>query len=87
MNNRSPRLFPHPVVRNLQSRTPEVSPATHSPSELEMMRTWVEYDPDCDDQILGHPLNRWTILGLAIVIVTSGAFWTGVGLLINRLLR
>lgn len=89
MNDRSPRLFPHIIVRNLPSRTDAVSPATSNdgPSESQLLRTWVEYDPEFGDETLGHPLNRWTILGIAIVIATSGAFWTGMGLLINYWLK
>ncbi len=88
MNDRSPRLFPHIVVRNLQPRTSEVSPTigNHS-SELQFAPTWVECDPDFDEDPLAHPLNCWTVLGIAIVIGTSGAFWAGVGLLINYLLK
>lgn len=86
MNDRSPHLFPHIVVRNMHPRAPEVSPAPHS-SELELMRRWVEFDSEFDEHAFGHPLNSWTILGIVIVIVTSGAFWTGVGLLINYWLK
>jgi hypothetical protein len=89
VKNRSPRLLPHIVVRNLQPPTPEISApvASNSSSKLQLTGSWAEYDPDYEDPIFEHSLNRWTILGIAIVIVTSGAFWAGVGLLINRLLR
>lgn len=87
MNDRSPRLFPHIVVRNLQPRTSDLSiTAAGQSSESQLLRTWVEYDPEFDDT-LAQPLNRWTILGIVIVIATSGAFWTGVGLLINYWMR
>lgn len=89
MNNRSPRLSPHIVVRNLHTRTNELPPTPTNDSTLEsrLLRTWVEYDPEFDEDSLGHPLNRWTILGIALVVITSGAFWTGVGLLINHFLK
>jgi hypothetical protein len=88
VNDRSPRLFPHIVVRNLRRRASELStPTTDSTSDSPLLRTWVECDPEFDEDLLGHPLNRWTILGIAIVIATSGAFWTGMGLLINHFLR
>jgi hypothetical protein len=87
VTNRSPRLFPHIVVRKLISRAPEVSPTTSSESPSEQfLRSWIEFEPDFDDT-LAHPFNRWTVLGIAIVITTSGAFWTGVALLINHLLK
>jgi hypothetical protein len=86
VTNRSPRLFPHIVVRKLTSRTPEVSPTTSEISSEQFLRSWIEFDPDFDDT-LAHPFNRWTVLGIAIVITTSGAFWTGVALLINHLLK
>ena len=89
MNDRSPRLFPHMVVPDLQPRTPELSPIAtggHS-SDSQLLRSWVERDPEFDDDMLAHPLSRWTILGIVIVIATSGAFWTGVGLLINYWIR
>jgi hypothetical protein len=87
VTNRSPRLFPHLVVRNLGSRTPDTSPTpTSETSSEQFFRPRVEYDPDFDDT-LTHPFNSWTILGIAIVITTSGAFWTGVALLINHLLK
>lgn len=86
--NRSPRLFSHFLVRNLGSRTREVSPTINSDNSSEQfLRNWVDYDPDFDDDVLAHPFTCWTILGIAIVITTSGAFWTGVGLLINHLLK
>jgi hypothetical protein len=88
VTNRSPRLFSHLVVRNLGSRTSEVLPTTTSDSSSEqVLRTWAECDPELDDDVLAHPFNCWTILGIAIVITTSGAFWTGVGLLINHFLK
>lgn len=86
--NRSPRLFAHSFVHNLRSRTFEVSPTTTSDSSSEqLLATWAECDPEFDDDVLAHPFTCWTILGIAIVITTSGAFWTGVGLLINHFLR
>jgi hypothetical protein len=86
VTNRSPRLFPH-LVRNLGSRTPDTSPTpTSDKSSEQFLRSWVEYEPDLDDT-LAHPLNSWTILGIAIVITTSCAFWMGVALLINHLLK
>lgn len=89
MNNRSPHLFPHIVARNLQPPTAEI-PAAVTPnhsSDLQFMRSWAECDPGFDEDVIGHPLNRWTVLGIAIVIVASGAFWTGVGFVINYLLK
>jgi hypothetical protein len=88
VNDRSPRLFSRIVARNLRQRASELpTPTTDGTSESQLLGTWVEYDPEFDEDSLGHPLNRWTILGIAIVIATSGAFWTGMGLLINHLLR
>jgi hypothetical protein len=89
VNNRSPRLFPHIVVRNGHPRASEFSPTPTVDHSLEsqLLQTWVEYDPEFDEDTLGHSLNRWTVLGIAIVIATSGAFWTGTGLLINHLLK
>lgn len=88
MNNRFPRLFPHITVRNLLPRTSKLpTPTSDSTSESQLLPTWVEYDPEFDEDSFAHPLNRWTILGIAIVIATSGAFWTGIGLLINHLVR
>jgi len=89
VNDRSPRLFPHIVVRNLHLRTNELlpTPTSDRSSELQLLRTWAEYDPEFGEDSLGHPLNCWTILGIAIVIATSGAFWTGMGLLINHFLK
>lgn len=89
MNNRSPRLFPHIIVRNMSPRTdevPQTSLADNS-SDTQLSGAWIDYDPEFDEQVLGHPLTRWTVLGIAVVIATSGAFWTGVGLLINHFLR
>jgi hypothetical protein len=83
--NRSPRLFPHLIVRDVGSRTRDVSttPTSDSSSE-QFLGAW---DPELDDDVLAHPFNGWTVLGIAIVITTSGAFWTGVALLINHLLK
>jgi hypothetical protein len=83
--NRSPRLFPHVVVRNFGPRTRDVSttPTSDNSSE-QFLGSW---DQDFDDDVLAHPFNGWTVLGIAIVITTSGAFWTGVALLINHLLK
>lgn len=85
--NRSPHLFPRLVVRNLSSRTRDILTTPTSDSSSERFPSWAEYDPDFDDDVLVHPFNRWTVLGIAIVITTSGAFWTGVALLINHLLK
>lgn len=89
MTNRSPHLFPHIVVRNLQARTSAVPPITSAEpsSDSQLFRTWVEYDSEFQEEMLGHTLNRWTILGIVLVIGTSGAFWTGIGLLINYWLK
>jgi hypothetical protein len=89
VTNRSPRLFPHIVVRNLQPRTSAIPPitSTEQPSDLHSLRTWLDYDPEFHEEVLEHTLNRWTVLGILLVIGTSGAFWTGVGLLINYLLK
>jgi hypothetical protein len=86
--DRFPRLFPHLVARNLSSRTRDVSttPTSDSSSE-QFLPTRAEYDLEFDDDVLAHPFNGWTVLGIAIVITTSGAFWTGVALLINHLLK
>lgn len=86
--DRSPRLFPHLVVRNFGSRTREVSsPLTSEGSSELFFRIRAEHDPEFDDEVLIQPFTRWTMLGIAIVITTSGAFWTGVALLINHLLK
>lgn len=85
--NRSPHLFPRLVVRNLSSRTRDILTTPTSDSSSERFPSWAEYDPELDDDVLAHPFNLWTVLGIAIVITTSGAFWTGVALLINHLLK
>jgi hypothetical protein len=83
--SRSPRLFPHLVVRDLGSRRREASTTqTSGNSSEQFLGAW---DPDIDDDVLAHPFTGWTVLGIAIVITTSGAFWTGVALLINHLLK
>jgi hypothetical protein len=88
VNDRSPRLFPHIIVRKLRQRANEFpTPTTDGTPESQLLRTWVEYEPEFDEDSLGHPLNRWTVLGITIVIATSGAFWTGMGLLINHLMK
>ncbi|HLV88832.1 MAG TPA: hypothetical protein VKV39_17735 [Candidatus Sulfotelmatobacter sp.] len=58
---------------------PENSPETH------FLRAWFEYDSG-----FGNPEQRrkWgTLLGLVMVLGISGGFWTGIGLLIARLLK
>jgi hypothetical protein len=89
VTNRSPRLFPHIIVRNLQQRTSVVPPITftENSADLQLLRAWIDYDPEFHEEVLGHAFNRWTVLGIVLVIGTSGAFWTGVGLLINYLLK
>lgn len=89
MNNRSPRLWSHTGIHVVRSerRQPQHLASMEALPQPIYLQTWFENDLDLEEELSGHGLNRWTVLGLTLVVVTSGAFWTGVGLLVSHWLK
>lgn len=83
MSKKASKLFP--VARTNDAELAKAPPLPVSSPETNFLRAWFEYDSG-----LGNPehRHRWgTLLGVVMVVGISGGFWTGVGLLIARLLR
>jgi len=92
-STRGPRL--RIVARGLNSPSPRPFRDVPEPSRFQpdwfepdlLERTLVEGDCEvCPAGAQGHSLGN-ILLGVAVIVGVSGGFWTGVGLLIARLLR
>ncbi len=73
--------FPPTGTRVIRLRaTPESwSGSSAYPSESSILRSWMEQDNDSEDR------TKWgTVSGLALAVVISVGFWTGLALLIER---
>jgi hypothetical protein len=75
--------FPHGRVVALPSTG---GPSIENTAEPYFLRTWLEYDSELERRSRAIS-NGDRLLGLLLVFAVSGAFWTGVGLLVERLLK
>jgi hypothetical protein len=78
------------VARGLNSPSPKPFHDAPAPAWIEPdLRECVLAEGDCEACPVGergHSLGN-ILLGVAVIVGVSGGFWTGVGLLIARLLR
>ena len=85
MSYRISQLSPH----NTNIRVRVQSPASQLPEgfrDMLLWRSWLEFDSQqADQQGSGSRVNWNVILGLGVTFGIGAGFWTGVGLLIARL--
>jgi len=62
------------------------TPSGYSP-EIGFLRAWFEDDSPCSGNQSENRVNWGAVSGLALSVVLSVTFWTGVGVLIARLVR
>jgi len=54
-------------------------------SNLQILRSWYEYDSEAELARPRRSLNWNMLLGAVIVVGISASFWTGVGILVARI--
>ena len=84
MNYRFPRLSGRQVREVNAVRTPSPNASGRSLPETQFLRTWFEYESDCE---LDRSSHWGKLLGMAVVLGVSGSFWVGFGLLVSYLAR
>lgn len=90
MDNGVTQPFPQAGTRGTVVRFGVQSPWSAVPASLRdihFLRTWLEYDSQVDKAQPGKGINWHAILGLMLVVGVSAGFWTGVGLMVTRLLK
>ncbi len=56
--------------------------------DMQFWRSWLELDPsDLNEDRSGSRVNWPAVFGLALMVLVSAAFWTGVGFLIAYLVK
>jgi hypothetical protein len=58
--------------------------AAVSPGDKGFLRSWFEQDFDLGEAYMPHRINWGAISGLALALAISAGFWTGLGLLLER---
>ena len=80
-----PELSPHASIPEAKVRL-ALAGLTNA-EEMQVFRTWIEYDSHVKKpEGRGRP-NWNAILGIAIIVIVSLGFWAGVGLLVARYWR
>ncbi len=89
MSFQSFELSPHASTRVIRMRAIPESWSTQSGCAPDMgfFRSWFEIDSDFEDRSAPHRMNWGAIVGLALSIAASAAFWTGAALLLERVWR
>jgi|HubBroStandDraft_6_1064221.scaffolds.fasta_scaffold363218_2 hypothetical protein len=55
--------------------------------KMHVLRRWIEYDSQVEEPAVPQHANWDTIMGVALIVGVSVAFWGGVGLLVVHLLK
>lgn len=88
MSYRISQLSPHSTNAK-RLRVVIETPSADSPQgfrNMQFWRSWLEFDSEQADQRSSRSRLNWNVvLGLVAVAGISAGFWTGVGLLIARL--
>ena len=84
MSYRISQLSPHSTnirvkVHNANGSVPE------NFGDMTFLRSWLEFDSEAGEKRSRSGLNWNAILGFAVMLGIGAGFWTGVGLLIARL--
>jgi len=56
-----------------------------SASDVHLLRSWYEYDSQAERRGVGGLFNWNALLGIAVVVAVSSAFWAGIGMLVARI--
>ena len=65
---------------------PETLTGAYSSGDIGFLRSWLEDDSD-SGMTVSRSINWGAISGLALSLIVSAGFWTGVALIIERLLK
>lgn len=83
MSYKSSQLFPLSThATNLRICTQSVASWPNLDNRKgEFLRSWLIYDPELD---VARRMDRYVMLGMALVVTLSASFWAGLGLAIVR---
>ncbi len=56
-----------------------------SASDVHLLRSWYEYDSQAERRSAIGRFNWNALLGIAVVVAVSSAFWAGLGMLVARI--
>ncbi len=56
-------------------------------ANFQLWRSWLEFDSELDDKPAGAAINWNALLGLALTLAISAAFWSGVGVAVVQILK
>jgi hypothetical protein len=89
MSYRVSQLSPQTSTRktNIRVLIDDGSIAPESLGNIRWLRSWFEYDARAMEPRSGKRLNWNAMLGLALMLGISSAFWTGVGLMVSRMVK
>ena len=83
------QLSPQASTRGTRMRIAVQGPwsaPSGNPGDMQFLRSWLEYASELDgDGVARGRVNWGALLGLTLAVGVSGGFWTGIGLLIARL--
>jgi hypothetical protein len=54
-------------------------------ANFQLWRSWLEFDSELDDKWPRSRVNWYAVLGFAVTLGVSAAFWTGVGVLVAQI--
>ena len=56
-------------------------------ANFQLWRSWLEFDSEVDDNRSRPTINWNALLGLAVTLGISAAFWSGVGIAVAQILK
>jgi len=80
----SPQISTRGINLKIAVRNPRISPFGGSP-DAQFLQSWLECDSDVDHEVPDGGINWGALSGLALAIVVSATFWTGIGWVVVRL--
>ena len=84
MNFRSMEFSPQNTPRSARMRAGAECAAVVGPGDIGFLRSWFEQDYDFDEFGAPRRINWSAISGLVLALAISAAFWTGLGLFLER---
>jgi hypothetical protein len=89
MSYRISQLSPQTSTRKTSIRVliDDGSTASQNRRNIQWLRSWFEYDSRAREPRSGRRLNWNAMLGLGLMLGISSAFWTGIGLMVSRMVK
>lgn len=63
------------------------SSSTQDFANFQLWRSWLEFDSELDNTSSKSAINWNALLGLAVTLAISAAFWSGVGIAVSQILK